>query len=199
MRFNSRDTATILAALRFWQREGWSAETELCIASDGNAFAPLCDAEIDTLCDAINSDVTQPTAVIETNGGVINCIRSNAPMQILVLDEDIESAGEDQLRTIGDETYYVRHTVLAEPSESGRDGIDAAFVQGVLEQVCEAAEAKTLFTGFMTTPDGERIQVDFSVRKGATQPEKDLEFFAALCQEVQIDYLELGAYADQAK
>jgi len=88
---------------------------------------------------------------------------------------------------------------LAEPSESGRDGIDAAFVQGVLEQVCEAGEAKTLFTGFMITPDGGRIQVDFSVRKGATQPEKDLEFFAALCQEVQIDYLELGAYADQAK
>ena len=60
-------------------------------------------------------------------------------------------------------------------------------------------EPKVCHTGFMSTPDGERVQIDFSVRKGATQAEKDLAFFSALCQKVQIDYLELGETAVAAE
>jgi hypothetical protein len=50
-----RQRATILAALRYWQREGWvSSGHEHDIASDGNTIEPLNAAEIDELCVWLN-------------------------------------------------------------------------------------------------------------------------------------------------
>jgi hypothetical protein len=54
--FSERETATILAALRYFQRTGlighWLPEDE--IANDGGTVIPLTRAEIDTLCERIN-------------------------------------------------------------------------------------------------------------------------------------------------
>lgn len=72
------------------------------------------------------------------------------------------------------------------------DGIQPLVEAGQTFNLIKDAEQMVCHTGFMSTPDGERVQVDFCVRKGATQAEKDLAFFSALCQKVQIDYLELG-------
>jgi hypothetical protein len=54
---SERETATILAALRYWQREGlMSAGAEQDVASDGERFQALSAEEIDTLCERINCD-----------------------------------------------------------------------------------------------------------------------------------------------
>jgi len=60
LRFDRRELATILAALRFHQDENLSSGppiADACIADiarDGGALAPLSAAEIDTLCLRLN-------------------------------------------------------------------------------------------------------------------------------------------------
>lgn len=57
--FDTRELATILAALRYWQREGASGnsvdtEPEHDILTDGGEIEPLTAEEIDALCERIN-------------------------------------------------------------------------------------------------------------------------------------------------
>jgi hypothetical protein len=54
-RFNPRVKSTLVAALRFWQREGarFGAD-EYDIASNGETLLPLTEAEIDVLCEELN-------------------------------------------------------------------------------------------------------------------------------------------------
>lgn len=52
---DDRELATVLAALRLWQREGWrSGGGEHDIATVGGELKPLSDIEIDGLCDHLN-------------------------------------------------------------------------------------------------------------------------------------------------
>ena len=52
---NKRELATVLAALRYWQREGLiSGGHEQDIASDGETIKPLSAEEIDALCEELN-------------------------------------------------------------------------------------------------------------------------------------------------
>jgi hypothetical protein len=51
----SRELATVLAALRYWQREGlMSAGAEQDIATEGGAFRALPSYKIDDLCGRLN-------------------------------------------------------------------------------------------------------------------------------------------------
>jgi hypothetical protein len=53
--FSERETATILAALRYWQREGsMSAGHERDIETDFDRLKPLSAEEVDALCERIN-------------------------------------------------------------------------------------------------------------------------------------------------
>jgi hypothetical protein len=53
--FSEQETATILAALRYWRREGpLSGGHERDIASDFDRRQPLSAEEIDALCERIN-------------------------------------------------------------------------------------------------------------------------------------------------
>jgi hypothetical protein len=67
MPFNDRETATILAALRYWQaRTPANPERARAIeeiATDGRTLDPLDEKEIDTLCEAINVSRIEPGAV----------------------------------------------------------------------------------------------------------------------------------------
>jgi len=68
MPFNDRETATILAALRYWQARTLPANPERVeaieeIAADGRTLDPLDEEEIDTLCEAINLSPIEPGAV----------------------------------------------------------------------------------------------------------------------------------------
>ena len=54
--FSERETATILAALRYWQRTGSTGGTlERDIATDCDGLEPLSREEIDALCERINT------------------------------------------------------------------------------------------------------------------------------------------------
>ena len=54
--FKGRELATMIAALRYWQREGLiSSAREIDIASSGKRLKPLTAAEIDELCGKLNS------------------------------------------------------------------------------------------------------------------------------------------------
>ena len=63
-----RESGTILAALRYWQREGlMSAGDEQDIATDGRRFESLSVDEIDALCERINFgtyDLVKPTGIV---------------------------------------------------------------------------------------------------------------------------------------
>lgn len=55
MKLDNRETATVLAALRYWQRCGDFAGDDIQdIASDSETFNPLSDTEVDELCERIN-------------------------------------------------------------------------------------------------------------------------------------------------
>ncbi len=61
MALNNRELATILAALRYWQREGlMSAGAEHDIATDGDTLREMNADEIDSLCERLN---TVPTII----------------------------------------------------------------------------------------------------------------------------------------
>ena len=52
---NQRELKTVLAALRYWQREGrFSGGHEQDIATNGGASEPLDGDEIDALCERLN-------------------------------------------------------------------------------------------------------------------------------------------------
>lgn len=56
----SRELATVLAALRYWQREGiHSGGHEQDIATDGDGLIPLTGSEIDELCERLNVEETR--------------------------------------------------------------------------------------------------------------------------------------------
>lgn len=63
---NNRELATILAALRYWQREGMmSGGHEQDIACDDGEFAPLNADEIDGLCERLNCEMQYGACSIE--------------------------------------------------------------------------------------------------------------------------------------
>lgn len=60
MKFDKRQTATALAAFRYFQRYVLHTDAqELDIASDCGAITPLTLIEIDALCEALNHDDTR--------------------------------------------------------------------------------------------------------------------------------------------
>ena len=54
---DARELATVLAALRYWQREGLaSSGHEHAISSNGDTLAPLTLAEVDALAERLNAE-----------------------------------------------------------------------------------------------------------------------------------------------
>ena len=71
MRLTERQLATVLAALRFWQREGFiSGGHERDIATDGDRLVEMNKDEIDKLCEELNVEHHVPRVLIEVQGGV---------------------------------------------------------------------------------------------------------------------------------
>lgn len=59
MNLTDRQLATVLAALRYWQRTSMVRDTaEDDIATNGGELEPLIDSEIDDLCEALNVEET---------------------------------------------------------------------------------------------------------------------------------------------
>lgn len=141
MQFNSQERNTILAALRFYQQQGMGEPANRsdeihAIATNGDEDISMDDKGIDALCERINfGGNKQPTAVIEVNGGVINCVRVSEPMRVVILDEDTEGGDPDNIHEIHGKEVYVHHYVLDAPSEPGFSGVDPEYVENTLSQL----------------------------------------------------------------
>jgi hypothetical protein len=83
--FEFRETATLLAALRMWQRLDGPAGNapEMVVATNDGAFAPLDEQEIDDLCEAINMGDVLCGAIRVGSFDLVNAA-SRAPSVLLV-------------------------------------------------------------------------------------------------------------------
>lgn len=82
-----------------------------------------------------NTDSFLPTIVVEVEGGLIRCIRSDAQVHVIVLDADTEGGDPDQIKEVSGEEVYVAEYLLIEDADPGMDGIDPEFVQQVIESI----------------------------------------------------------------
>jgi hypothetical protein len=112
-----RTDATILAALRYWAEEGLiHADEEILIASDGGTIVPLSAEETHDLADRINCGEYSPLVVVEINGGAIHSAMADSPVQLFILDEDIEGADQDRLAMVDGSQVSVTEKRLARPT-----------------------------------------------------------------------------------
>ena len=101
---NSAELATILAALRFYQREGQGDPSNRrvdiqVIATDGDTQLSLNMEGIDALCERINLD--EPVrCLIGLEGGLITGVTSNVMLEFTVLDYDVEGCDDNEVMTI---------------------------------------------------------------------------------------------------
>lgn len=73
----------------------------------------------------------------------------------------------------------------------GHVGFDALINAAVQARLIEPS-TQAAFSGHLTTPAGESMQVNFYARAAATQTELDLAFFHALCQQADIACVTAG-------
>ena len=107
---HDRELHTVLAALRYWQRDGERGASERieAIASNGGKCEPLTPEEIDALCERINVSDTPPSAVITISGGLVQTVTiGDQEIRAEIWDYDTEGAGPDEVETDDDGAEYV--------------------------------------------------------------------------------------------
>lgn len=75
------------------------------------------------------------TVVVEMSGGVLNCVRSSAPVRVIFLDDDTEGGDGNCVREVNGRDVYVSEFCLHAAASQGMDGIDPKFVFDVVDQV----------------------------------------------------------------
>ncbi len=132
---DDRQLATMLAALRYWQRIAPSismAEDEHAIASDGGAFECLQGDEVDTLCERINLPETSPPLLIAVvlEGGMVQDVvwHGGVPgaalgFDIAVIDYDTDGAGTEDLFDLGQGDALVHWPAVTAMSTTIADGL----------------------------------------------------------------------------
>src|ERR1039457_865017 len=101
--FEKRQTATILAALRYWQSNGIvaSRHDHYTIATDDGTLQPLTRPEIDAMCEQINVPAATPIIVVGCEGGLVQGASSNIEdLSMIVLDYDTEGADDDEITEV---------------------------------------------------------------------------------------------------
>jgi hypothetical protein len=94
---DSRELATVLAALRYWQRLALAQEErgpEDDIASDGGTLSILQPSEIDALCERINCE-DAPIVKVRVSGGVVQEVETPLGLVIKVFDYDHDDGSVD--------------------------------------------------------------------------------------------------------
>src|ERR1039457_545858 len=132
--FEKRQTATILAALRYWQSNGIvaSRHDHYTIATDDGTLQPLTRPEIDALCEQINVPAATPIIVVGCEGELVQGASSNIEgLSMIVLDYDTEGAGDDEITEVPQSD-----TVELEPAIVGLHTVahDVPWIQ----QICDA-------------------------------------------------------------
>lgn len=129
--FDKRQSATILAALRYWQREGlMSSGHEQDIATEGNSMNALDAEDIDALCKQINVAPEPAIIVVGCEGGLVQGASSNIEaLSMIVLDYDTEGADDDEITEVPQSD-----TVELEPAIVGLHTVahDAPWIQQIV-------------------------------------------------------------------
>ena len=103
MKLNSQQLSTVLVALRLYQQEldgGYRLTGNLSdIATNDGAHNPMDATGIDFLCEALNGD-WMPRVVITMDGGLVQEIISDQPLEVTVIDYDAEGSDPDDLRKV---------------------------------------------------------------------------------------------------
>jgi hypothetical protein len=134
MELSKKELATVLAALRYWQREGYKANgDEIEIACDGDQ-EPMEADDIDLLCERLNTNTVSMKTRSETNTQKIRWQVYDAAREILE-NNDIQTDFEHG-------QWYV--TVLATGAQYAVNDVesnDGNTVNGFgLEQVTEESD-----------------------------------------------------------
>lgn len=124
---NQRELATVLAALRYWQREGlMSGGHEQDISTDGGKIEQLTTEEIDGLCERLNC---------EADGG--NC---RALLESIHDELEGMGFGTDQDIDGGDCCEYLGKLFVDVGEALKRDDADDSILRDELLAACRAAE-----------------------------------------------------------
>ncbi len=124
---DDRELATVVAALRGHQRRTCPPDL-LDIATNGGAYVPLTDDEIDGLCERLSCGTLTPqdvNVVVELDGGLVEGIVADRPIKVRVVDYDVEGADPDGLVLV--------------PQDKG-DSIPAAASGWGVDSICVDAE-----------------------------------------------------------
>lgn len=84
-----------------------------------------------------------PNVVMEINGGVINEVRSDRPVSLIVLDEDIEGADQDGIVRVNGSDWYLRRISVDQPEAA----LHHSYVSAVLGELLNQPQK----------PQGERL------------------------------------------
>ena len=79
-----------------------------------------------------------PTVIVQVQGGIVNCLRSDGPVHIIILDSDVEGGDEDNISVVDGNEVYVSEYLLTEHTNTElgvSDGIDVEFVESVLQKL----------------------------------------------------------------
>ena len=92
------------------------------------------------VADVAPSETTAPIVVIESGGGLINCIRCSVPVEIIQLEADVEDGDPESqvLLSVGEQEYALSMCLYREEVAGGYEGIDVEYCH----QVREMAAAK---------------------------------------------------------
>lgn len=146
---DERELATVLAALRMWQRGSCgttgaqaqvleAAHAEMDIATDGERLEPLLSSEIDELCERFNAQQGLPTVVLRVEGGAIHEVVANMPARCVILDADVEGSDRSGLKVIDGKEMQVIDVGMGGHSVPGywSGRIDAEVVAKTVAQIC---------------------------------------------------------------
>lgn len=125
-----RAHATILAALRYWAREGLdNASAEIDIASDGGAIEPLSAQETDELAERINCGGNGPLVVVEINGGAVHSASADSPVHLVILDQDTDGAEGDRVATVDGCKVFVTEQALSFPTQQEAERLERIITE----------------------------------------------------------------------
>lgn len=120
---SDREAATVLAALRYWQRQGLlSSGHEQDVAEDAGRFAALSASEIDSLCERINSEGFMGNPMTPHRGQSETCV---TPGQLREATDALREAAE-MWRDLADseaKDKAIRH-MIAETYEHTAQALD---------------------------------------------------------------------------
>lgn len=145
---NEREQATVLAALRQWQRGACgttgsqaliseATHAEMVIASDDESLVPLTAAEIDELCERLNTQQDLPTVVLNIEGGAIHAVASNLPARCIILDADVQGSDGSGVTKLDGKDVQVIDVGMGGNAVPGcwSGRIDPEYVAGIAAQI----------------------------------------------------------------